>query len=200
MNEKWISPRPLVIGFTEFRLPHNVSQWYANRVIRCSSSGEYHLVVSASGSKAGIDFLVSTQLFPTAPPEVNVVVPVRILEFQSKILYVSSCLSVKFIVFYGSNVLEERQAFEETLTPYLSDATVLMGDFNAITRLQDTNIVSAKSLLWPWLVDAGGSCRLVDINRLACNASPPPQRRSGVMGTREVIWIGFMSTVFCCRG
>ena len=81
MMEKWISPRPLIIGLTEFRLPHNVSQWYANRVICCSLSGEYHLVVSVSGSKAGVGFLVSTQLFPTAPPVVIVVVPGRISAF-----------------------------------------------------------------------------------------------------------------------
>ena len=82
MMEKWISLRPLVICLTEFRLPHNVSQWYANQVIRCSLFGEYHLVVSASGSKAGVGFLVSTQLFPTAAPVVKVVEPGRILEFQ----------------------------------------------------------------------------------------------------------------------
>ena len=99
MMEKWISPRPLIIGLNEFRLPINVSQWYANRVIRCSSSGEDHLVVSESGSKAGVGFLVSTQLFPTAPPVVNVVVPVRIPEFQSKISYKSSCPLVRFVVF-----------------------------------------------------------------------------------------------------
>ena len=92
MMEKWISPRPLIIGLTEFRLPHNASQWYANRVIRCSSSGEYHLVVSASGSKAGVGFLMSTQLFPTAPPVVKVVEPGRILEFQAKISYESLAL------------------------------------------------------------------------------------------------------------
>ena len=176
MMEKWISPRPLIIGLTEFRLPHNVSQWYANQVIRCSSSGEYHLVVSASGSKAGVGFLVSTQLFPTAPLVVNVVVPGHILELQSKILYGSSCPLVRFVVFYGSNVLEERQAFEDKLTPYLSEATVLMGDFNAISRLKDTNIVSAKSLLWPWLVDVEGSCKLAEVIRLACNGSPPPNQ------------------------
>ena len=147
MMEKWISPRPLVIGLTEFRLPHNVSQWYANQVIRCSSFGEYHLVVSASGSKAGVGILVSTQLFPTAPPVVKAVEPGRILEFHSKILYESSCPTVKFVVFYGSNIQEERAVFEKKLTPYLAEATVLMGDFNAITRLQDTNIVSAKPLL-----------------------------------------------------
>ena len=91
MMEKWICPRPLVIGLTEFRLPHNVSQWYANGVIRCSSSGEYHLVVSASGSRAGVGFLVSSQLFPTSPSDVKVVVTGRILELQSKILHVSNC-------------------------------------------------------------------------------------------------------------
>ena len=47
-------------------------------------------------------------------------------------------------MFYGSNIKEERPVFERKLTPYLSEATVLMGDFNAISRLQDTNIVSAK--------------------------------------------------------
>ena len=83
MVDKWISPQPLVIGLTEFRLPHNACQWYANRVIRCTSSGEYHLVVSASGSKAGGGFLVSTQLFLAAPPKVKVVVPGRIAEFKS---------------------------------------------------------------------------------------------------------------------
>ena len=90
MMEKWISPRPLVIGLTNFHLAHNVSQWYANRVIRCSSSGVYHLVVSASGSKTGVGFLVPMQLFPTAPPAVKVMEPGRILEFPSKILYESS--------------------------------------------------------------------------------------------------------------
>ena len=117
MMEKWISPRPLVISLTEFSLPHNVTQWYVNRVIRCSSSGEYHLVVSASGSKAGAGFLVSTQLFPTAPPAVKVVEPGRILQFQSKISYEFSCPPVKCVVFYGSNIQEERAVFEEKLTP-----------------------------------------------------------------------------------
>ena len=116
MMGKWISPGPLVNGLTEFPLPHNVSQWYANRAICCSSSGEYHLVVSVSGSKAGFGFLVSNQLFPTASPEVKVVVHGRILDFQSKISYVSNCPSVRLVVFYGSNVLEERQAFEDKLT------------------------------------------------------------------------------------
>ena len=104
------------------------------------------------------------------------VIPGRILEFQSKISYGSNCPSVRFVVFYGSNVLEERLAFEDKLTPYMPEATVLMGDFNAISRLQDTNIVSAKSLLWPWLVDVEGLCKLVDVIRLACNGSPPPTR------------------------
>ena len=108
---------------------------------------------------------MSTQLISTAPPEVRVVVPGGILYFQSKILYASNYPSLRFVVFYGSHVVEERQAFEDNLTPYLSEASVLMGDFNAITILQDTNIVSAKSLLWPWLVDAEGSCKLVDITR-----------------------------------
>ena len=63
---------------------------------------------------------------------------------------------MKFVVFYGSNIQEERAVFEKKLTPYLSEVTVLMGDFNAISRLQDTIIVSAKSLLWPWLVNAEG--------------------------------------------
>ena len=101
-------------------------------------------MVSASGSKAGVGFLVFTQLFPTAPPEVKVVVPGRILEFQSKISCVSNFLSVKFVVFYGSSILEERQAFDDKLTLYLSDATVLMVDFNANTRLHNMNIISAK--------------------------------------------------------
>ena len=131
-------------------------------------------MVSASGSKAGVGLLVSTQLFSTPPPVVKVMDPGRILDFQSKISYGSSCPSVKFFVFYGSTIQEERLAFEEKLTPYLSQATVLMGDFNAISRLQDRNIVSAKSLLWPWLVNADGSCKLVDIVRLACNGYPPP--------------------------
>ena len=61
-------------------------------------------MVSASGSKAGVGFLVSTQLFPTPPPVFNVVEPGRILEFQSKISYEYSCPSVKFVVFYGSNI------------------------------------------------------------------------------------------------
>ena len=104
-------------------------------------------MVSASGSKAGVGLLVSTQLFPTAPPVVNVVVPGRIQEVQSKVSYRSSCPSLRFVMFHGFNFLEERLVFKETLTPYLSEATVLMGDFNAISRLQDTNIVSAKSLL-----------------------------------------------------
>ena len=161
-------------------------------MIRCTSLGEYHLklVVSASGSKAGVGFLVSTQLFARSPLEVKVVVPGRILELQSKILYVSNCPSLKFAVFHGSNVLEDRQVFEEKLTPYLLDATVLMGDFNAITRLPDTNIVSAKSLLWPWLVDADGSCKLVDITRLACNRSLPPTRVRSYGNTRSYLdWI-----------
>ena len=106
MMEKWISPRPLIIGLTEFCLPHNVSQWYANRVICCSSSGEYHIVVSASGSKAGVGFLVSTQLFPTGPPAAKVVEHGRILEFHSTISHKSSCPLVKFVVFYGSTIPE----------------------------------------------------------------------------------------------
>ena len=81
---------------------------------------------------------------------------------------------MKFVVFYGSDIQEERAVFEKKLTPYLSEATILMDDFNVIWRLQDTNIVSAKSLLWPWLVNADGSCKLVDIVRLACNGYPPP--------------------------
>ena len=90
---------------------------------------------------------MSTQLFPTDPPVDEVVEPGRILEFQCKNLYESSCPSVKFVVFYGSNIQEERAEFEKKLTPYLAEATVLRGDFNAITRLQDTNIVLANSLL-----------------------------------------------------
>ena len=187
MMEKWISPRPLVIGLTEFRLPHNVSQWYANRVIRCTSAGEYHLVVSASGSKGGVAFLVSTQLFPSSPPEVKVVMPGRILEFQSKMSHEPKSPSVKFVVFYGSNLAEERQVFEEKLAPYLSDFTVLMGDFNAITRLQDTNAVSAKAMMWQWLVEAEASCKLVDITRLACNGSPPPTRVRSYGSTRSYL-------------
>ena len=62
-------------------------------------------MVSASGCKAGFGFLLSTQLFATAPLEVKVVVPGRILEFQSKIPYVSNCPWVKLVMFYGSNVL-----------------------------------------------------------------------------------------------
>ena len=102
--------------------------------------------------------------------------PGRTLEFQSKILYESSCPSVKFVVFYRSNIQEERAVFDKKLSPYLSEATVLMGDFNAISRLQDTNIVSNKSFLWPWLVNAEGSCKLVDIIRLACNGFAPPNQ------------------------
>ena len=60
----------------------------------------------------------------------KVVEPGRILELQPKILYDSSCPSVKFVVFYGSNIQEERVLFEEKLASYLSEATVLMGDFN----------------------------------------------------------------------
>ena len=74
-------------------------------------------MVSASGSKVGVGFLVSTQSFPTPPPAVKVVEPGRILEFQSKISYESSCPSVKFVVFYGSNIQEERLVFEEKLIP-----------------------------------------------------------------------------------
>ena len=55
--------------------------------------------------------------------------------------------------------------FEEKFTPYLSEAPVVMRDFNAISRLQDTNIVSAKSLLWLWLVDLEGWCKMVDVIR-----------------------------------
>ena len=62
-----------------------------------------------------------------------------------------------------------------------------MGDFNAISRLQDTNIVSAKSLLWPWLVNAEGSCKLVNLFRLACTGSPPPTRVSSYGNTRSYL-------------
>ena len=144
-------------------------------------------MVSASGSKAGVGFLVSRQLFPTVPPVLNVVVPGHTLEFQFKISYGSSCPSVRFVVCYSSNMLEERLVFEEKLTPYLSEATVLMGDFNAISRLQDTNIVSAESLLWPCLVDFEGSCKLVDVIRLACNGSPPPTRVKSCGNTRSFL-------------
>ena len=62
-----------------------------------------------------------------------------------------------------------------------------MGDFNAIKRLQDTNIVSAKSLLWPWLVDVEGSCKLMDNTRLACNGSPHPTRVRSYGNTRSYL-------------
>ena len=138
-------------------------------------------MVSASGSKAGVGFLASTQLFPTGPPAVKGVEPGRILEFQCKILYESSCPLGKFVVLSSSNIQEEILVFEENLTPDLLEATVLMGDFNAISRLQGTNIVPAKSLLWPWLVDVEESCKLVDVIRLACNGSPPPNEG-------QVVW------------
>ena len=125
--------------------------------------------------------------------------PGRILEFQSKISHEAKSPTVKFVVLYGSNLVEERQVFEEKLAPYLSDFTVLMGDFNAITRLQDTNAVSAKAMMWQWLVEAEASCKLVDITRLACNGSPPP-RGSGRMVAREVTWTGFMCRIWCYRG
>ena len=90
-------------------------------------------------------------------------------------------------MFYGSNILEEREAFEDKSTRYLSEATVLMGDFKAITRLQDTNIVSATSMLWPWLVDVERSCKLVGITRLACKGSPPQTRVRSYGNTRSCL-------------
>ena len=58
------------------------------------------------------------------------------------------------------------------------------------------NIVSAKSLLWPWLVNAEGSCKLVDAIRLACNGSPPPTRVRSYGNTRSYLDRIYVSHLF----
>ena len=72
------------------------------------------------------------------------------------------CPIVELLFHHSSNLQEESEQFQLSLTMPLSGPAVLIGDFSGITRLEYTNTISPRSLLWPWVRDMEGLRKIID--------------------------------------
>ena len=90
------------------------------------------------------------------------------ISFHAKIHADPDFPPVRFVAIYGSSLAPDRMVLQQKLSPFLSEMSIFLGDFNAISRLDDVVDVPhnyAQRLVWPWLHSQETSGALLDLMR-----------------------------------
>ena len=176
---------PRIVCLGEFKptgAPLYEYEWMAT----VTSRGQYHLLSSIDPiGRNGIALLVHQDLSPHGPPQCSVILPARIISFDAKIHSDPEIPPVSFVAIYGSCIKSDRVQIQNALTPLLDRPTLMFGDMNAISRLEDVCDVSmayAQKLVWPWMRDLEQSGGIIDLMRVAYQDIPPKTRYRGHPG------------------
>lgn len=175
---------PQLIALGEFKpTGADISAFHAST--RLHSHGRYHLCASPGMPTDGIALLISPDLTHSGPPQIDVILPHRIIAFKTRIFPSADIPPVTFLAVYGSIRKQDRFQIERALAPFLKEHAAILGDLNAISFLSDAHGLSANyasTLLWPWLAHAEERGTLVDCVRHLANGSPPKTRVRGYQG------------------
>ena len=173
---------PKIISLGEFKptgAPLHEFQWLA----KVGTSGQYQLLSSTDPDGInGVAFLIHQDLTPNGCPEITVHHAARVISFEAKIHSDPNIPPVRFVGIYGSSLARDRILLQQTLTPLLSDWSIIFGDFNAITRIDDATDVSlhyGERLIWPWLRNLEDAGNVIDLMRFAYQDTPPKDPLSG---------------------
>jgi len=176
---------PKIISLCEFKptgAPFHEFEWLVTVMTR----GQYYLVASTDPlGRNGIALLIHQDLSPRGPPSFSVVLPSRILAFQAKIHSDPNIPPITFLAVYGSCLRPDRAQLQQALSPLLSGPSIIFGDLNAITRMEDASdmtLAYAQKLVWPWLRESESSGTLVDLMRVSYQDLPPKTRHRGHAG------------------
>ena len=82
-------------------------------------------------------------------------------------------LMITLAVCYGFSVKEERLVIEEEVSKIMDKPLLMGGDFNGITRIEESTGISRENLIWQWLSEKEDQGKLVDCVRLGFKAPPP---------------------------
>ena len=176
---------PKIVSLCEFK-PTGAPLFEFEWMVSVMSRGQYILIASTDPQgKNGIALLVHQDLSPKGPPSFSVVLPARILTFQAKIHPDPHIPAVNFIGVYGSCIKQDRDAIAQALSPFMDGLSIIFGDLNAISRVEDVadmTMAYAQKLIWPWLHGLESSGKVVDLMRVSYQDIPPKTRYRGHPG------------------
>ena len=144
----WPQPRMLVVALTEIRLAKESSLWEYQRKIWKVTHGEWWFILSqeVTGKKWGVGMLVSSQITPgTKPPLMSKLIKGRLMTCELRLHHDWPMITVA--VCYGSSVKEERMVIEEEVSKIMDKPLLMGGDFNGITRIEESTATSRDNLL-----------------------------------------------------
>ena len=148
----WPQPRPLFVALTEIHLAKDSTLWEYQREIWKATHGEWWLILSqeVTGKKWGMGMLVSSQITPgTKPPTISRLIKGRLMTCDLRLNHDWPLITVA--VCYGSSVKEEMMVIEEEVSKIMDKPLLMGGDFNGITRIEESAGISRENLMWQWL-------------------------------------------------
>lgn len=88
---------------------------------------------------------------------------------------------------FGSSVREERREIEDAIEKLVEQPLLLGGDFNGITRKEETTCMSRDQLMWEWFREKEDQGKLVDCVKVGYKGPPPFTRVRGYKGTKSYL-------------
>ena len=143
----------------------------------------YHMLLSSPSSKMGVALLIHTSISPgKSTPTVHL--PGRLISTKVALHTDPLMPPVTVCSFYGPHTARKRLQCEQVLAPLLQKCSIILGDYNAVTR--SSNATTLHPNLCPWLIATERSGAMIDLVRPHCDAQPYERvRRSG--GTKSYI-------------
>ena len=180
---------PHVLSLQEYR-PSSLSTTRDH--VRVALYWGYHMLLSSPSSKEGVALLIHTSISPCEPtPTVHL--PGRLISTQVALHTDPLMPPVTVCSFYGPHTARERLQCEKVLAPLLQKCSIILGDYNGVTRSSDATTLHPN--LWPWLIARERSGAMIDLVRPHCDAQPYTRvRRYG--GTKSYIDRAYRSRMF----
>ena len=190
---------PKVVALSEFK-PTGASLHEFHWMTQVASLGQYHLLPSIDPQgKNGVALLVHQDLCPNGPPQLIVAQEARVIAFSAKLHPDPAIPPVSFVAVYGSSIPHDRPGIQQSLTPFLQGMSIIFGDLNAITRMEDADGISlsyAQRLMWPWLCNLESKGDVVDLMRFTYHDIPPKTRCRGHAGKTRLDHIFVSKALF----
>ena len=180
---------PHVLSLQEYR-PSSLSTTRDH--VRVALYWGYHMLLSSPSSKEGVALLIHTSISPGKPtPTVHL--PGRLISTQVALHTDPLMPPVTVCSFYGPHTARERLQCEKVLASLLQKCSIILGDYNGVTRSSDATTLHPN--LWPWLIARERSGAMIDLVRPHCDAQPYTRvRRYG--GTKSYIDRAYGSRMF----
>ena len=180
---------PHVLSLQEYR-PSSLSTTRDH--MRVALYWGYHMLLSSPSSKEGVALLIHTSISPGKPtPTVHL--PGRLISTQVALHTDPLMPPVTVCSFYRPHTARERLQCEKVLAPLLQKCSIILGDYNGVTRSSDATTLHPN--LWPWLIARERSGAMIDLVRPHCDAQPYTRvRRYG--GTKSYIDRAYGSGMF----